>query len=330
MSKLTSITAAIGLAVVLSVSGCQTATSGPIRDAIKARRDAKSDVVSVAPGLDLYSIVHGGITRTFYVHVPDNFDSSANKGAVFAFHGGQGTGDKTAATSGLPAAADQMGFVAVFPNAGDGRQWNDGRETTTSKIDDVGFVHAIINLLEDDLGVNRNHIFATGISNGGMMVQRLACDDTRDFAAFAVIAANMPSNLLPVCKPSRAAPIMFFNGTTDPLMPFDGGVIKSSKLLGAGAGGNVVSNAETIAFWTSVNHCGGESKTSLPDRVNDGTTVVQRTFSCSGSEVISYLIANGGHTWPGADQREMRVTGKITKDLSATPTMLSFFRRYGL
>jgi polyhydroxybutyrate depolymerase len=328
---------AIGFAIIASPFATDEVQAGPIRNTLKAlreRRAAKKETQgttqTATDGLQKVTINSGGMQRSYFIHLPPNFSATRQMPVVMVLHGGQGSGEKTAQSSGMVAAADQYGFVAVFPNAGD-RQWNDGRSTTVSNIDDVQFIRDVLNNMKREQGIDRSRVYVTGISNGGILVQRLACEATRDFAAYAVVAANMPSALQPSCRPSRRAPIMFFNGTTDPLMPYNGGEIKRSKLLNMGAGGKVISTPSTISFWASVNGCSTPREAAMPDTAADGTRVVAESFaSCSRGDVVAYRIDGGGHTWPGSNTRETRVTGKISKDISATSLMLGFFREYGM
>jgi poly(3-hydroxybutyrate) depolymerase len=67
------------------------------------------------------------------------------------------------------------------------------------------------------------------------------------------------------------------------------------------AGGTVLSHFQAVDKWVTINGCSSTPVlTDLPDIANDGTTIKQRVYSNStnGSEVVSYVITNGGHTWP--------------------------------
>jgi polyhydroxybutyrate depolymerase len=250
---------------------------------------------------------------------------------VLVFHGGEGDGRDAAAASRMAAAAAAQGFVAVFPNS-PGTQWNDGRDETASGIDDVGFVRALIGDLALRHGVDTGRVFIAGLSNGGMFVQRLACDAPELFRAGAVVAAAMPADLAPRCAPARALPLIFLTGTDDRLMPPEGGEISSMRLLGIGMGGTVLSMSGTQDFWADRLGCrDAGAPAALPDIADDGTSVTRRdvTGCADGSELTFLTIAGGGHNWPGSGMGG-RLAGTVSADIDGTAEILGFFARHGL
>ena len=71
--------------------------------------------------------------------------------------------------------------------------------------------------------------------------------------------------------------------------------------------------------------------TELPDTKDDGTRVTRRTYGPgkAGSEVVLYVIHNGGHTWPGRPPR-LKFLGASTEEISANDLMWEFFQRHPL
>lgn len=269
--------------------------------------------------------------RGYTASIPSGPPPAGGFPVIMVLHGGGGTGDRIARITGFDSYVDKRRFIAVYPDSG-GRQWNDGRETTQNNGDDVAFLLGVIRDLAAR-GADPRRVFVVGASNGGMMVQRLACDAPSSFAAFGVVIANMPSNLIRRCQPNRGVPIMFFNATTDPLMPWNGGDIRSGMMRGVG--GKVASTPQTLDFWAQVNGCSGEQVQSLPDRTNDGTSVQRHSFaSCARAPAVLFEVDGGGHTWPGGPEAQRaivkRVVGPTSQDISATATLLDFFSRYGL
>ncbi len=269
-----------------------------------------------------------GQMRTYSVYLPDNFGPGRPLPVVMMLHGGEGNGGRIAQQTGLPAFVDRDRFIAVFPDAG-GRQWNDGRETTRSEIDDVGFLVAVVHDVVGRYGGDPARVFVGGASNGGMMVQRLACETTSVFNAYAVAIANMPVALLGACHPPRRAPMLFFESTDDPLMPWAGGEIRHGRFRGVG--GLVISAPATVDFWSRVDRCGAPRTADLPDRVSDGTHIRRHDFGSCG--IVFYEIVGGGHTWPGGTPPGglivQLIVGATTHNLDATAVMLEFFRRHG-
>lgn len=333
------------LLVMVIGFGCASAQDRPIRgliDNLLPSRAQSADSTLDAPvggsgaetsgALQLIPLMHQGQERSYYIYMPAALQGASNVPAVLIFHGGEGDGRNAEAASRLSAAADAGGFVAVFPNS-PGQQWNDGRATTASEFDDVGFVRALIGELQIRNGVDPNRVFAAGMSNGGMFTQRLACEASGVFRAYAVGIANMPRDLEGRCFPSQPVPMIFFNGTADRLMPFEGGEIATSRLMRAGVGGTVLSRAATQRFWAQRNGClPGSGPRALPDLVDDGTSVSLEEFTgCRDGAVLRfYTIEGGGHTWPGAGGAGSRFAGLVSQEVNATWEIIGFFRRFGL
>ncbi len=321
----------IGFMFLVAALSVTAANAGPIREILKNFKE-KRTADTAGSGLQTATVSYAGTDRKMSFHVPNSIAGQKNVPAVFVFHGGGGGIESIVSSSDMALFADSMGFVAIFPEAA-GNQWNDGRSVVSQGADDVGFVKSIIANSEQLMGVDLGRVFASGVSNGGMFTQRLSCDAADLFSAVAIVSANMPADYQASCNPSRSIPKVFFNGTTDPIMPWAGGEIRSLKALGMGAGGEVLSHDQTVAFWLGQDGCSSNSKSrSLPDSTNDGTTVALTTFSnCNGSTVLEFFeITGGGHSWPGSDGKSRRVTGTVSQDISASEEMLKFFQGYGL
>ncbi len=336
--------AAVIAATALGVVACAevaprdyevAASDTPIRDAIRGRLEERraeraetnGSVGASTANLQNVSFSFQGRERSYFI---DPATAQSGWPVVVLYHGGEGDGQKAQRITDLSSYARQQGFTAVFPNS-PGQQWNDGRETTASGIDDVGFTRAMLNDLRSRYGTDTSRAFAAGMSNGGMFAQRLACDAPDLFRAYAVIAANIPANLSNRCMTSTPQPMIFFNGTDDRMMPFGGGEIASSRLLGAGVGGSVLSNAQTRDFWSRINGCSAPRTSAQEDRVPDETRLQLLSYDCSGNVVMRfYLIEGGGHTWPDGRVEGGRLSGAVSREINATTAMLSFFRSYGL
>ncbi|MBM4226109.1 MAG: phospholipase, partial [Gammaproteobacteria bacterium] len=269
--------------------------------------------------------------RTFLLHLPASSPKGKPLPLVIALHGGGGQGKGIVKLTGLNELADRNNFIVVYPD-GIERNWNDGRSTVRRRdVDDVKFLGELIEHLAKTYGIDRQRVYATGISNGGMMSLRLACELSDKIAAIASIAANLPAELQPRCRPARPVSVLMISGTADPLMPFGGGDI--GTMGGRGMGGKVISAQETVAFWAKVNRTATKPVvTDLPDvDPNDGMRVRREVFGkgALNSEVVFYTITNGGHTWPGGFQYlGEAIIGKTSRELNASATMGEFFARH--
>ncbi|NDV02343.1 alpha/beta hydrolase family esterase [Pseudoroseicyclus tamaricis] len=321
---------AASLALATLAAAAEAQGNGPIRQLLRQRAGGGSGGGGAAvEGLQLVTLTHAGQERSYYAALPPG--GGAGLPVVMVFHGGEGDGTHAALASGLGTRVAAGELVALYPNAG-GDQWNDGRAETQTGRDDVGFAIAVLADAARRYGIDPARAFAAGISNGGLFTQRLACEASGTFAAYGVIAATMPADLSRSCDPAAPAPMIFFNGTDDRLMPFGGGEIASAPLLGLGVGGTVLSAEGTRGFWARQDSCGGASREALADSTSDGTEVRLVRYECSGGAALAfYIIEGGGHNWPGSDVGGgRRLAGTISRDVDATAEMLAFFRRFGL
>lgn len=233
----------------------------------------------------------GGLTRTFRVHVPASAEVEAMP-LVLMFHGGGGSGKQFEETSSkMNLVADAEGFIAVYPDGtGPLRTWNAGGccgSAVTNEVDDVGFVNALLDQLESSLCVDRRRVFAAGMSNGGMLTHRLACELPQRFAAFVPVASG---DLLPECTPSEPVPLMHIHGTEDGHVPVEGG-------LGCGPSGVAFPPlAQTMERRRTANGC--DATTSESFVAGDGSC---EAYQGCEADVLLCLVEGGGHNWPGGE-----------------------------
>ncbi len=242
-------------------------------------------------GLESETIDVGDVTRSYLYQIPKNLRRAPP--LIVALHGGTGQGRGMAGISKFAALADEMGFIVVFPD-GLKRQWNDGRPGI-SDADDVGFIKAVIERFLARNKADPRRVYATGISNGGMMSFRLACELPGRIAAIGVIAANLPRVLEETCAGGPPLPVMIIDGTEDKLMPWAGGQIIGER-------GAVLSAPETAALFAHRIGSPVETVEPLPSFANaDPTRIKRHRWKIgSGPEVVLYEVEGGGHTWPGA------------------------------
>jgi polyhydroxybutyrate depolymerase len=271
-----------------------------------------------------------GNARSFIVYLPTGYNNAGEMPLIFAIHGGSGTPEGMINIANFKTIADRDKVVLVYP-AGIQKNWNDGRPTTPNQlgINDVGFFNQLCDYMINNYSVDGTKIYATGISNGGFMSSRLGCELSNRIAAIAVDAATIEATTIALnCNPGRPVPAIYIHGTTDPLVPFTGGQMTA----GGTAGGTVLSHFQAIDKWVTINGCNSTPTiTDLPDIANDGTTIKQRVYSggTNGSEVVSYVVLNGGHTWPqGYQYLNEAIIVKTSQDMNACEVIWAFFKRF--
>lgn len=282
----------------------------------------------LGPGDTTRSLKMGEVDRSYLVHVPPRYDSRKPTPVMLVLHGAGTNGQITVHFCGLNKKSDEAGFIAVYPNgtglAGLMLTWNAGwirRNGDDGKADDVAFIARVLDDLATVVNVDPKRVYATGMSNGGMMCYRLAAELSDRIAAIAPVAGTMA---IDGYNPKRPMSVMHFHGTADKMVPMGGPNGRTPKFLG------FKSVEDSITICAEVNGCPKEPKTvKLPDKAGDGTSVTKKTYGPGkrGSEVVLFVIQGGGHTWPG-QQPPVSFIGKSTKNISANDLIWEFFQKH--
>jgi polyhydroxybutyrate depolymerase len=240
---------------------------------------------------------------------------------LLVLHGQTSTAEWTAENSGFSETALAHRFTAVFPQ-GIRKQWNDGREARAAGVDDVGFLYRLVTALVGRGLADPKQIYIAGVSNGGMMTFRMLCEASELFAGAATVIANMPTSIGERCAPRKPVPVVMFNGTADPLVPYDGGGVGF-----LGGRGSVWAAEETAEFIADVNACARARALPLPVGSRLQVTRIEWTYCRSGSPVALYRFAGGGHQVPGQRSFLPFFLGRGTRALNAADEAFAFFRR---
>ena len=297
--------------------------------------------ISIPASMDLpdstrnRSIKHDGKQRSYLQYAPELEFEEGKRPLLIVLHGGGGTGRSIVRlTEGrFNELAESNGFVVVYPD-GVKRYWNEGRKKSVSyahknNVDDVGFIEALIEAVKQEYAIDEQRIFVAGMSNGGLMAYRLACEMPGVFKAIAPVTASIPLDIIDRCDNIAGSSLLVMNGTEDPFMPYDGGTIKAGRKKS----GEVLSTDATIAHWLEQNGCPSHAKkTILPDIApKDGTSVIKYEYGGCPTDVrvLLYKVEGGGHTWPGGRQylKEERV-GKTSQDFMGADVIWDFFQMF--
>lgn len=279
-------------------------------------------------GDELRRIDVGGRNRSYLLHLPPKHDPAKPMPVVLVFHGAGMNAVMMMSMSGMNAKADQAGFVAVYPNGtGIGEvaltfnAWDGPDPLGRPPVDDVAFTVAILDDLARTIAIDPKRVYATGLSNGGMMCYRLAAELSDRVAAIAPVAGTLA---VAEVAPKRPVPVIHFHGTADTIVPMAGVNRPARRAL------RFRSVDESVQTFVKLNGCPPEPRTAdLPDTADDGTSVKVKTWGPGkdGSEVVLVLIDGGGHTWPGRVS-PLRFIGRSTRDISANDVIWDFFSRH--
>ncbi|MHB8534576.1 MAG: CE1 family esterase [Sulfuricaulis sp.] len=299
-------------------------------------RAAATQAQTMHPGDNNIELPFDGLTRRYIVHVPPAYDGTTPVPVVIMLHGGGGKARGAMSETGWSAKADKENFLAVYPEGVprdparhasflfNPQTWNDGSSrmalaAAQKKIDDVGFLNAMLDDLSTRLRVDPRRIYATGFSNGASMAFRAGRELAARLAAIAPVAG---SDWLDQPAPARPVPLLYITGTKDPLNPIDGGPIA----LGNKPLGTKPPVREFIKQWVQMLGCAPEPKV-IHDQ--DGVRGAAYTACHDHAEVALYTVAGMGHFWPGGKSHmPERVIGKSSDAINATDVIWEFFQRH--
>ncbi len=306
--------------------GAELRDDGPASMPLLRQAGRYATAASAGAGDPVGSIrTKDGRTRTYVIHYPAGYDGGKTYPLVLLFHGGGGAGAHILSQTRFAAKADQKGFIVVAPDGVDSH-WNDGRGTTNTGIDDVGFVRQLIADLRAHLPIDPKRIYATGLSNGAVFTERLGCELSDTLAAIGTTAGPLPANLLSSCKPGPIS-MVGIQGDADPGIPLAGGEMGGGREQAVG--GMAASAAQTMRVWANANGCHlTPAVANIPPSVNDGTRVIKYSFTgcTAGTGVVYYVVQGMGHGWPPAQgAMAMRINGPTSQNISATDVMWAFF-----
>lgn len=239
------------------------------------------------------------------VHVPPHLKAGAP--LVLGLPGAGQTARDFASYTGYSRLADRRGFVVAYPTATGARpSWNISG-TAAGKPDDVAYLRTVIAAVVRATCAAPGRVSVTGVSNGGGMSARMACDAADLLAAAAPVAGGYGS--LPDCRPSRPVAILEVHGTGDAVVPYSG--------KGPTAFGSVT---RFLAQWRRLDGCPSASTRAAP---RQGITELRWTRCAGGSSVQHVRIQDAEHGWPGEDD----VDGYA--GFSTTVRTWAFLSRYG-
>ncbi len=280
--------------------------------------------ISPFAGLTTRNLIYTGEERNYNLYVPTDFAASQPAAVVFVFHGGGGNADIMMRMSGFNDIADEKGFLVVYPN-GSGRldekllTWNGGTccgFAQENNIDDVGFVRAIVSDLQTIADIDMKRVYATGMSNGGIMSYRLACEAADMFAAIAPVSGTL--NFSP-CEPSQEVSVLHFHGTDDQHLPYNGGV-GAESLVGV----DFVSVQDSLEAWVSIDGCNPQPRTDSVGEIQH-----QVWDGCAGTASVElYTIIGGRHAWPGSNGPGWVGGDEPTHAISASQIIWQFFEAH--
>lgn len=281
----------------------------------------QSSASSLAVGSQAYSIQSGGISRTYRVYVPTGLHGSVP--LVVMMHGGGGSAAHSEQIYGWDQQADTGKFIVAYPDGlGDKvSAWNvDGSGDSSNPccgyparahVNDVQFIQDMVTQIESQADIDKQRIYATGMSNGAMLSYTLACE-TDTFAAIGTVSGT----LLDKCTNPHRVSVLDIHGLLDTHVKYDG---SPGEGTGSIDGPPI---PDVASFWRKVDNCQSPSTTT-------SGVVATSTAQCADGRRVEYIsVANAGHTWPSkdADPNQTKPDGSQQSNaIDSTSTLWQFF-----
>jgi len=293
---------AVGLASVVLLGACGDA-AGPVTPMSEPSSVQAVASRLVVDGAGRYEgeVVSGGVVRRFLVVVPELVPSPAP--LVIVFHGFMGNPVEVERDTGMSEVAQVGGFVVAYPE-GEGlpRSW---RSEPRRGDADVIFIRDLVALLDEAVGIDEERVYAAGMSNGGGMAARLACDAADLMAAVGGVAG---AYFFGDCAAVRPVGMIFFHGDADPIVPYEGW------------GRFLPPIEEWAAGWAARNGCAS----ALPlQQVTADVSLLAWTDCADGADVALYTVADGRHGWPGSPRAGAAL--RSTDSVNASQLLWDFF-----
>jgi polyhydroxybutyrate depolymerase len=151
------------------------------------------------------------------------------------------------------------------------------------------------------------------------MSLRLGCSLSDRIAAVAAVGADMPKTM--ICLPSRPVSALIIHGTSDPIVPYNGGTEHNLNL-------SVISAEDSAKAWARIDRCSekpNKDKVSAKEKGGMETRIDTYMGCQQAARVVLYSVKGGGDAWPGGEHYEVEKTiGKTSQDLNANETIWSF------
>lgn len=273
-----------------------------------------------------HSIKVDGQDRSYTLFIPKSVRTDHSAPLVVMLHGALGTSEQAETTYNWDDKASEKNFIVAYPE-GLNRSWvvSEGccGPSLKKDVSDVKFIEQMIADIKRLHAIDERRLYATGISNGGALAYRLACDATT-FAAVGVVA----STLLGDCPSPSPVSVMHIHGLADETFPYEGG---GGRRNNDGQGDRPAdtrgpSIPELMSKWRGIDAC-------EPSAITSEGVVTKSISKCDDAKAVELItIAGAGHQWPGA-KANAKSSKRLALDppstaLNATEALWDFFESH--
>ena len=249
---------------------------------------SQENLPDIVSNLEKVSTQVGDDTRTYSIFIPSTItEGMPASGAVFLFHGSNGSGEQLSASTNMNSELEQENLIGVYPDAPIGNWAEDCSCNNADRlqINDTSFVRIMLDEIMESYTFSTDRVFAIGFSQGGLFTQRLACQMSDLFTAYGVVAANMSVPLAQKCSPKNPVSQIIIQGRLDTVLPYNG---SNNGAL------SLVPTQQTLRFWAEQNECNLSNALVETDPEKELLSYCSEELSAQLTLVTSQ---NGGHGW---------------------------------
>ena len=254
-----------------------------------------------------FNINQEDVIRSYYMSYPNNAIGSTP--LIINMHGFGSNAQEQQFYSEMDQFAHSENIAVVYPE-GLNNAWNVFTFWDGNSYDDVGFISAIIDDIAENFNIDLNRVYACGMSNGGYMSYRLACDLSSKIAAFGSVTGNFMINTEEndCLDQDREIPIIHFHGTADEVVNYFPPSFDESLTVG-----------ESIDFWSDYNNLTTESVESI----NTNVEIYTYSNESSTTKFVHYKVYGGNHEWFGS-------TWAVNWGFNTSEELINYFLQYQL
>lgn len=206
------------------------------------------------------------------------------------------------------------------------RTWQRLAGTDGTPVDDIAFLRALVDRLVAQDGADPARIYVAGVSSGGFLVPRIACEMGDKVAAVADVIATATTAVFRNCG-THPVPFALIASTTDQINPYAGAPGDDVRSL--------ASAPDTAAFFAQHNGCTTRTETPLPHTVpENSTTALIRYGGCTAdAEVLFWRVDGSGHSVPSLapiGPEGWEASGRRNRDFETAAVLWDFFRTHRL
>ena len=175
-----------------------------------------------APGsMQSLEMEHEGKTRRYLLRIPNHYSPEKAAPVLFGFGGWGDSPENYSSYARMQTTEANNEAIIVYPE-GFERAWEAAPYAKTRDGEDIRFIKRILDSVDKDYHVDRNRVYAMGMSNGGGFTSVLGCHAQDTFAAVAMVSGAFYN---PVEVNCADAPMntLIMHGVNDKMMTYEGG-----------------------------------------------------------------------------------------------------------